>query len=56
VPRKSTFGLASGYIFASLGIIWWLFHIPVSPVLAIVVIALDLLVIYGLVEHADYQP
>ena len=54
--RGGTFGLATGYIFASLGIIRWLFHIPVSPVLAVVVIALNALVIYGLVEHADYQP
>ena len=54
--RGGTFGLATGFIFASLGIIRWLFHIPVSPVLAVVVIVLDLLVIYGLVEHADYHP
>jgi len=48
--------LATGYIFASLGIIRWLFHIPVSPVLAVVVIALNALVIYGLTETVDYQP
>ena len=52
--RGGTFGLATGYIFASLGIIRWLFHIPVSPVLAVVVIALNALVIYGLVAHEDY--
>ena len=52
--RGGTFGLATGYIFASLGIIRWLFHIPVSPVLAVVVIALNVLVIYGLVKHEDY--
>jgi hypothetical protein len=45
-----------GYIFASLAIIRWLFYIPVSPVLAIVVIALNALVIYALVEHAEYRP
>ena len=54
--RGGTFGFIAGYIFASLGIIRWLFHIPVSPVLAVVVIALNALVIYALVEHADYQP
>src|SRR5918993_3715236 len=54
--RGGTFGLATGFIFASLGVIRWLFHIPVSPVLAVVVIALNALVIYALVEHADYQP
>ena len=52
--RGGTFGLATGYIFASLGIIRWLFHIPVSPVLAVVVIALNALILYGLVEHEDY--
>ena len=52
--RGGTFGLATGYIFASLGIIRWLFHIPVSPVLAVVVIALAALIIYGLVKHTDY--
>ena len=52
--RGGTFGLATGFIFASLGIIRWLFHIPVSPVLAVVVIALSALVIYGLVKHIDY--
>jgi hypothetical protein len=52
--RGGTFGLATGYVFASLGIIRWLFYIPVSPVLAVVVVALDMLVIYGLVRHADY--
>ena len=52
--RGGTFGLATGFIFASLGIIRWLFHIPVSPVLAVVVIALSALIIYGLVKHTDY--
>jgi hypothetical protein len=52
--RGGTFGFIAGYIFASLGIIRWLFHIPVSPVLAVVVIALNALVLYGLVEHKDY--
>ena len=51
-----TFGWIMGYIFATLGIIRWLFYIPVAPVLAVVVVVLDLLVIYGLAEHADYQP
>jgi hypothetical protein len=54
--RGGTFGLAMGYIFAMLGIIRWLFYIPVTPVLAVVVIALNALVIYGLVENADYHP
>jgi hypothetical protein len=54
--RGGTFGLATGYIFSMLGVIRWLFYIPVAPVLAVVVIVLDLLVIYGLVENAEYRP
>src|SRR5215203_383332 len=42
------------FTFAGLGIVRWLIHIPVSPVLAVVVIALNALVLYGLVEHEDY--
>jgi hypothetical protein len=37
-----------------LGIIRWLFYIPVTPVLAVAVVVLDMLVIYGLVKHTDY--
>jgi hypothetical protein len=54
--RGGTFGLATGYIFASLGVIRWLFYIPVAPVLAVVVIALNALVIYALAENAEYRP
>ena len=54
ILRGGTFGWFMGVTFATLGIIRWLFYIPVSPVLAVVVVALDMLVIYGLVRHADY--
>jgi hypothetical protein len=43
-----------GYSFAVLGIIRWLFYVPVAPVLAVVVIVLNMLVIYALVQHSDY--
>src|SRR5215207_3495807 len=49
-----TFGWIVGYTFATVGIIRWLFYIPVSPVLAVVVIVLDILVLYGLIKHSDY--
>jgi hypothetical protein len=51
--RGGAFGLIAGFAFAVLGIIRWLFYIPVSPVLAVVIIALDVLVIYGLIK--DYE-
>jgi hypothetical protein len=48
------FGWFMGYTFATVGIIRWLFYIPVAPVLAVAVIVLAMLVIYGLVKHTDY--
>jgi hypothetical protein len=55
--RGGTFGWVMGVTFAMLGIIRWLFFIPVAPVLAVVVVVLSMLVIYGLVKHSDYfQP
>jgi hypothetical protein len=52
--RGGTFGLITGFVFADLSIIRWLFYITVSPLLAIVIIVIDGLVIYGLAKHADY--
>jgi hypothetical protein len=52
--RGGTFGWIMGYTFATLGIIRWLFYIPVAPVLAVVVVVLNMLVIYALVQHSDY--
>jgi hypothetical protein len=52
--RGGAFGWIMGYTFATLGIIRWLFYIPVAPVLAVVVVVLNMLVIYALVQHSDY--
>ena len=52
--RGGAFGWLVGFVFATIGIIRWLFYIPVSPVLAVVVIVLNALVIYGLGKHLDY--
>ena len=56
ILRGGTYGWIVGYTFAALGIIRWLFYIPVSPVLAVVIILLDVLIIYGLAKHSDYSP
>ena len=56
ILRGGSFGLITGFVFASLSAIRWLFYIPVSPVLAVVIMALDVLVIYGLAKHEDYFP
>ena len=53
ILRGGAFGLITGLAFAVLGIIRWLFYIPVSPVLAVVIIALDILIIFGLIK--DYE-
>jgi hypothetical protein len=44
-----------GYLFAVVGAIRWLFVIPAAPVLAVVVIALCVMVIYGLSKYSDYS-
>ena len=55
ILRGGTFGWIIGYTFAALGVIRWLFYIPLSPVLAVVIIVLDVLIIYGLAKHSDYS-
>jgi hypothetical protein len=54
ILRGGTYGLVMGYIFAVFGAIRWLFVIPAAPVLAVVVLALCVMVIYGLAKHSDY--
>lgn len=54
ILRGGTYGLFVGYLFAVVGAIRWLFVIPAAPVLAVVVIALCVMVIYGLAKHADH--
>jgi hypothetical protein len=54
ILRGGTYGLIVGYLFAVFGAIRWLFVIPAAPVLAVVVVALCVMVIYGLAKHSDY--
>src|ERR1044071_1242153 len=53
--RGGTYGLFMGSLFAVVAAIRWLFVIPAAPVLAVVVIALCVMVIYGLTKYSD-QP
>jgi hypothetical protein len=53
--RGGTFGLVVGYLFAGLGAIRWLLVIPAAPILAVVVIALCVMVIYGLAKGSEYS-
>ena len=52
--RGGTFGIAMGYLFAGLGAIRWLFVIPAAPILAVVIIALCVMVIYALATYSEY--
>lgn len=54
ILRGGTYGLFVGYLFAVVGAIRWLLVIPAAPVLAVVVVALCVMVIYGLAKHSDY--
>jgi hypothetical protein len=54
ILRGGTYGLIVGYIFAVVGALRWLFVIPAAPVLAVVVIALCVMVVYGLARYTDY--
>jgi hypothetical protein len=54
ILRGGTYGLFVGYLFAVVGAIRWLFVIPAAPVLVVVVIALCVMVIYGLAKYSDY--
>ena len=52
--RGGAFGQGMGYLFAIVGAIRWLFVIPAAPVLAVVVVALCVMVIYALARYTDY--
>jgi hypothetical protein len=54
ILRGGTYGTVVGYLFAVVGAVRWLFVIPAAPVLAVVVIALCVMVIYGLAQHSEY--
>lgn len=54
VLRGGSFGQVFGTLIAAFSAIRWFFYLPAAPWMAAVVIAIDLLVIYGLVAHSDY--
>lgn len=54
ILRGGVFGQTIGIFVAALSAIRWFFYLPAAPWLGAVVIALDILIIYALVAHADY--
>ena len=42
-----------GLVMATVSVVFWLFALPVLPIWALMVIAIDVLIIYGLASHVD---
>lgn len=54
ILRGGFYGYLLGFIGAGFGICRWLFHIPADPALAVTLIAINGLVIYGLAKSVEY--
>jgi hypothetical protein len=54
ILRGGAFGRVFGVVVAGVSALRWFFYIPAQPWMAIVVIAVDILIIYGLVAHGDF--
>jgi hypothetical protein len=52
--RGGSFGFIVGIMLAAISAIRWFFYLPSAPILALVVIGIDVLIIYGLTSSADY--
>jgi hypothetical protein len=48
------FGQIFGLVVAGISAVRWFFYLPAAPVVGIVMIAVNVLIIYALVAHADY--
>jgi len=54
VLRGGSFGQVFGIVIAGFSAVRWFFYLPAAPWIGIAMIAVDVLVIYGLVAHSDY--
>jgi len=52
--QGGSFGFIIGVVLAGISAIRWFFYLPAAPILALVVIGVDILIIYGLTSSADY--
>lgn len=52
--RGGTYGQVVGILIAAFSAIRWFFYLPAAPWIAAVIIAVDILIIYGLVAHSEY--
>jgi len=54
ILQGGTFGQVFGIIIAGFDAFRWFFYMPAIPWMGAVMIAVDILIIYGLVAHSDY--
>ena len=54
ILRGGMFGYMYAVLVAAFSAIRWFFLLPVAPWMGLIVIALDILIIYGLVANAEY--
>lgn len=54
ILRGGSLGRLLGVIIAGFNIIRWFFLLPVAPVMALVVMLVDALILYGLLAHGEY--
>ncbi|MGH2517930.1 MAG: DUF7144 family membrane protein [Ktedonobacterales bacterium] len=52
--RGGTYGQVVGIMIAAFSAIRWFFYLPAAPWVGAVIIAVDILIIYGLVAHSEY--
>ncbi len=48
-------GVGFAVIMATISAVFWLFALPVLPIWALTIIAIDVLIIYGVTAHADVK-
>ncbi|MEI7559567.1 MAG: hypothetical protein WCJ63_03140 [Actinomycetes bacterium] len=52
---RSSMAVAMGVSMATLSAIFWLFALPVLPIWSLVIIAIDVLIVYGLVSSSESE-
>jgi hypothetical protein len=47
-------GRVIGLVYASFSVVRWFFFLPIAPIAAVVIIAINILIIYGLAAHGEF--
>lgn len=54
ILRGGSFGRVFGVVVAGISAIRWFFYLPAAPWIGIVMIAVDIIIIYALVQHSEF--